>query len=115
MNTYPMRIWDYNHIIGFMNINIDGQDVMLDVYLPETQLERYHWDSKVKHFVVNQMSPNNHVYIGNKSSDEIRKEITGYLDSFCERMSKRGYFVDTDAFHRLNKYVDYRAIYEEEA
>jgi len=114
MLTYPMCVWEYNHIIGYLRISIDAQDVLFDTYLPMNQVERYHWDSKVKHFVVNQMEPNNHFYIGNKSSNEIRDRITDYLNDYCKRMDKRGYQVDLDAFNTLHKYIDYKMVAEKE-
>lgn len=113
MLAFPMRVWEYNHVIGFLRISIDAQDVLFDTYLPMNRLERYHWDSKVKHFVVNQMEPNNHFYIGNKSSDEIRNRMTDYLKDYCKRMDRRGYYVDLVAFNTLHKYIDYKMVAEE--
>ena len=113
MLTFPMCLWEYNHIIGILRISIDAQDIIFDTYLPMNRPERYHWDSRVKHFVVNQMEPNNHFYIGNKSSDEIRSRMTDYLKDYNKRMDKRGYFVDLTAFNTLHKYIDYKTVAEE--
>ena len=33
-STYPFRMWDYNHIIGFVSISIRGASAFFDVYLP---------------------------------------------------------------------------------
>ena len=112
--TYPMCLWEYNHIIGYLQINVNSQDVIFELYLPMESPKRYYWNSKKKDFIVNQMSPNNHFYIGNKSSEDIRNWITDYVEELCKRMKKRGYYVDLSAFDTVNKYIDYRSLIEEE-
>ena len=72
---YPQCLWDYNHIIGYIAIETDGQDVLLEEYLPYKTVGRYHWNASKKHFVVNQMSPGMHFPIWKKSSQEIKENI----------------------------------------
>ena len=107
---YPQRLWDYNHIIGYITIKSDGQDILLEEYLPYATVERYHWHGQKKHFVVNQMSPGMHFYIGKKSSQEIKESILLFLNDYDVRLKKRGYILDREAFDNVVPYIDFKRL-----
>ena len=107
---YPQRLWDYNHIIGFVLIKSDGQDILFEEYLPYKTVERYHWKVSTKHFVVNQMSPGMHFPIGEKPSQEIKENIQLFLNEFENRLKKRGYVLDREAFDNIAPYIDFKKL-----
>lgn len=111
---FPKQLWDYNHIIGYIVIKTDEQDVLLEEYLPYKELERYHWDAEKKHFVVNQMSPGMHFSIGEKPSQEIKENIQLFLNEFENRLKKRGYVLDREAFDNIAPYIDFKKLVEGE-
>ena len=46
--TFPMRSWDYNHIIGYIRIAVSKTDILFDVFMPIPIPERYVWNTKQK-------------------------------------------------------------------
>ena len=108
MHFYPCSLWDYNHIIGFIVVSKDCEDIIIDQYIPAQDIERYRWDSTKKKFLMNAQLSGNHFYIGNmKSGTQLREELQAYLDSLITKIEKQGYYVDREAFDAIDRFLDY--------
>ncbi len=51
IESFPKRIWDYNHIVGFVVIGLEHGDIGFKVYLPWERKARYLWKSSKKVFL----------------------------------------------------------------
>jgi len=111
--TYPQRLWDYNHIVGYIRISLTQDDVLFDVFLPTPSIERYHWKSKEKHFMYNISANGTHFYTGGKSNKEIRKMAENMLDGVIKDHIPPRYYVDRETFDNLNDQIDYKALMED--
>lgn len=114
LETYPYRLWQYNHIIGYIRISIDGQDMNFDIYLPVGQRERYRWVSSRKVFVYNVQANGTHFYLGNmKTNDNIQQRLVEMLHEIIEYHIPKRYYVDTAVFDSVHQHIDYMSIIRE--
>ena len=115
IESYPQRLWEYNHIVGYITISVEGHDILFDVYLPTPHMDRYMWKSKQKHFLYNLLASGTHFYISDKSSNaQIQKATQRMLEGIIKDHIPNRFFVDCEAFDRVNGMVDYRSILQEE-
>ena len=106
--TFPMRNWDYNHIIGYIQIGLTKQDIVASVFMPVPAPARYRWDSVKRHFVQDLGANNAHRYIGNmKVNEDIQTVARELLECVIRDHLNRRFHVDRTAFDAVNSYIDY--------
>ena len=113
LTSYPMSLWEYNHIVGYIQIiyNVDQCTFFYELYMPKTKLSRYLWNSKRKHFVVNQGANGQHFYvIESMSNHDISQRINSDLIAMVHELIPNQYYVDFTAFNNINCYLDYKSI-----
>lgn len=109
--TYPYRLWDYNHIVGYIRISTNGRDILFDIFLPEPHKDRYHWRSEHKVFLYDISANGTHFYVSSKMcNDDIQVRAAETLQAIIETHIPKRYFVDTEAFYHLNPNLDYLGI-----
>lgn len=114
VKTYPFRMWDYNHIIGYIRISTNGRDIQFNVFLPTPHRSRYRWRSRRKIFLHNICANGIHFYVHDKmSSKDIRTRTAEMLGYVIETYIPRRFFVDIEAFNLLNANLDYISIMRE--
>lgn len=109
LSAFPKDQWDYNHIVGYIVIYHEGNNIRLNWYTA-IEAKAYHWSSDNKKFFALSRPSGFHSYIGNiKTGDELRSWIHELLSRFIRdlKMKHRGYFVDLEAFHNLDTLIDY--------
>ena len=108
--TYPHRMWDYNHIVGYIQILTKRQDVIFEVYLP-CEKKRYYWKSKSKVFLYNIHANGTHFFVDKKrNNSEIQGQVAAMLNDVIKCHIPKQYFVDTEAFLTLNRMIDYHSL-----
>lgn len=113
MDTYPFRLWDYNHVVGYIRISIDGHDIIFDVFLPMPHCDRYYWKSKRKIFLYDISANGTHFYVADRMDNkEIQVRTAEMLQAVIKTHIPKNYFVDTEAFDNLNERVDYKMFFE---
>lgn len=106
--TYPQRLWDYNHIVGYIQIALDQDDISFEIFLPETSVSRYNWKSKRKIFLYNINATGLYVHLNDNMGDlEIREKIGKMLDFIQMKYIPKRFFVDRQAFDQLNPVISY--------
>lgn len=111
ITAYPARLWDYNHIIGYMVISKQGYDYSIEWYAPLPSLQRYKWSSGKKHPVNNTMINGYHFYAGDvKTGEELRIRLNDLVSSFETNLKKRGYYADMEAFNSIDSLLDYNKL-----
>ena len=101
------RCWDYNHIVGYILIYFELNDICFNVYLPK-QCDRYRWGSCQKTFIRNIFANSTHFRINDLSNNEaIQKEIADMLDSTISAHVPNRFFVDRETFDNTYKFINY--------
>jgi hypothetical protein len=114
IETYPQRLWDYNHIVGYIKISADFQDIIFDVFLPTPNHERYLWKSRQKVFLYDISAVGRHFYVSDKMDNRaIQDRTSEMLYAVIKTLIPKRYYVDTEAFDHLNKHMDYRSVMED--
>ena len=108
LETWPQRLWDYNHIVGYIVIRVDSTDISFEQYTSVESIKRYHWNSKkAKVFLKKNMINGYHFYFRNYNGGEIRSKIHQMLDDIINRMVDKRFFVDREAFDQADQFIDY--------
>jgi hypothetical protein len=112
VETYPKRIWDYNHIVGYIVIGYEFGDVVYKVYLPTPHKQRYIWKSSKKTFLYDIHANGTHFRIDkNMSTQDVQYEIKDMLNSVIKEHVPKKYYVDSQAFDNINDNIDYLKIF----
>ncbi|MBO4987715.1 MAG: hypothetical protein J6C63_02570 [Lachnospiraceae bacterium] len=116
IGTYPKRVWEYNHIVGYIVIGYEFGDLQFKVYLPTSQKQRYRWRTTKKTFLYDTHSNGTHFRVdGSMSSQDIQQEIENMLNSIIKEHVPKRYYVDRQAFDNINSKIDYLKIINEVA
>mgnify|MGYP003450848506 FL=1 len=112
--TYPKRVWEYNHIVGYIVVGYEFGDISFEIFLPTPQKQRYIWRTSKKTFLYDVHSNGTHFRV-NKSmcSEDIQYEIADMLDSIIKEQVPKKYYVDREAFDNINSKIDYLKIINE--
>ena len=111
LTTYPFRLWDYNHIVGYIRISVDRRDILFNVFLSTPQQKRYLWRSKRKVLLYDIGANGTHFYINEKmTNDDIRVQTAKMLQYVIKAHIPRRYFADTEVFDNLNGQLNYLEI-----
>lgn len=112
--TYPYRLWDYNHIVGYIKISTNGRNILFDIFLPTPHKDRYHWRSGQKIFLYDISANGTHFYVNERMSNEdIQARTAEMLQSVIKTHIPKRYCADTEAFDFLNNKLDYIRVMEE--
>ena len=111
IENYPARLWDYNHIIGYIAITKDGKDFGLDWYTIIPSPQKYYWNSRRKNHLQNARINGYHFYAGNmKTGKELQARLNDLVKGFVDDLRKRGYYADDEAFLSISNLLDYDAL-----
>lgn len=112
--AFPQRAWEHNHIVGYIDVFFDKQDVVFEIYLPHPERKRYHWRGSRKTHISNISALDNHFFIKKEmTSADIQREISKKLDWIIQDYIPNKYYVNREGFDTINAYIDYKGIYEE--
>ena len=114
IESFPKRVWDYNHIIGFIVIGLEHGDIGFKIYLPWKQKSRYMWKSLKKVFLYDIYANETFFRVEDKqSNEEIQEQVEESLVSIINHHIPDRYYVDTETFYRMNKAIDYKKVIDE--
>lgn len=114
VEAYPERVWDYNHIVGYIAIGYEFGDVLYKVYLPTPKKQRYMWKSSKKTFLCDIHTNGTHFRIEkDMNNQKVQSEIKDMLNSVIEEHIPRKYYVDRQAFDNVNDNIDYLKVFKE--
>ena len=106
--SFPQRLWDYNHIWGYIVISKIGDEIEFLWYSPKPTLQRYRWKSIRKHYLQGEQLSGYHFYTGNiVSGVQLETRINELLMDFTKKLEKKGYYPDLEAFNSINPLIDY--------
>lgn len=106
---YPQNVWEYNQIVGFVEISISSRDISFNVQ--KTLDTGIHAIGKRKHYIQNMMTNGMHFRYKNMTNEEIVIEIDGYLDSI-ERGLNKPFCLYCDTYNNIKGCIDFKGIIE---
>ena len=89
----PFVNWKYNEMIGYIELSINKNDVVFNLYMAD--IERYKYFGYKKHYMNFIPTCGLHFYAGNKNDKEIKDEIKEYVN-----------MIKNDVIYRKNSYLD---------
>lgn len=96
---FPQSVWQYNQIIGHIQIILNKDDIIFELWL--TKDKNFHYNGKKKHFIENMPTIGLHFYAGNMNDNEIKQEINKYLDMIKNDFLNKNYFLDDTIYTNL--------------
>lgn len=113
LGTYPQRLWEYNHVVGYIIIGFDERDIYFQQYVPAKPIERYRWtNTKNKTFLMDNRLTGCHFYYRNcKTDKDIRSKLHDMLEDIVQHVDKR-FYVDMEAFQQADRLIDYSRLLE---
>lgn len=111
IETYPKRLWEYNHIVGYITIGYEFGDICFKVHLPRPEIKRYYWKSRKKIFLYDIHTNGTHFRINKKmNNQDVQEEIHNMFNSIVKIHVPKRFYVDREAFDNLNSNIDYLKI-----
>lgn len=104
---HPQNVWEYNQIVGFVEISISPRDISFNVQ--KTLDTGIHAIGKKKHYIENLMTNGMHFRYKNMTNEEIVVEIDTYLDSI-ERGLNKPFCLYRDTYNNIKDYIDFKKI-----
>lgn len=101
---YPRNVWEYNQIVGLIEIKISPRDVSFNVQ--KTLDTRIQAVGKTKHYIQDMMTNGKYFTIGNMTNAEIVLEIDKYLDSIEQELTKP-FCLYRDTYNNIKNYIDF--------
>lgn len=109
IDTFPHRLWEHNHLVGYIDIIFDGRDISFEVYLPHQRIERYHWKRNNKIFLYNVMANGTHFFVEDKMTNaDIQAKISEMLKWIIEDHIPEKFYVERTTFDAINDCIDYK-------
>lgn len=107
---FPISVWKYNQIVGYIQILIKNKDIIFELFLTEDK--NIHFNGKSKHFIV--YSPTNglHFFTDDKNNQEIKDEITKFLSIIKRDFISKRFFVDLTTYNNLINNINIKQIIE---
>lgn len=103
----PFVNWKYNEMIGYIEVSINKNDVVFNLYLSD--IERYKYFSCKKHYINFVPTCGLHFYSGNKNDKEIKDEIKMYVEMIKnDVICRKSTYLDTTILKNIFEYVDIR-------
>jgi len=111
IEAFPQCSWKHNHIVGYIDIVFDKQDISFEIYLPRPKIKKYSWRSKQKICVCNISANGAHFYVNTKMRNvDIQTKMSKMLDWMISDHIPSRFYVDKDAFDTVHRYIDYKSI-----
>lgn len=110
---FPMTVWQYNQIIGYIVISLVkydyGSDIDFEWY--QCKRERFIFNSKRKNYIENFSLLGYHSFIEKDYDNErIKLEIRELLDDLLEDECLKNRYIDLSMFEIQLKYLDIKGI-----
>ena len=111
---FPVRNFEYNHIVGCIRVSISKTDMLFDIFLPNPIPKRYVWKTTRKILVQNIQANGTHFYLGNlHTNEEISCKATMMLNQIISDHIPNRFYVDVESFLIINANLDYLKIIQE--
>ena len=101
-------LWHYNQIIGYITVNVHGNDITFSVYKSLNQRIRY--DSSKKNLIEDLMCLGTHFYVKNYNDEELIAEIKSWVSEMIKEYVKKPLYIDTSLFDAMIDSIDLKKL-----
>ena len=109
--TLYKRNWDYNHIVGYIQVLKQGNDLKLELYLTVEPQNKYYWISNRKKFLRKQHLNGYRIYLGQyKNNNQVLEQLDSLVIDLQKNYIPSRFYVDTEAYDNTKEYIDYKGI-----
>lgn len=109
--TLYKRNWDYNHIVGYIQIFKQGNNLKLELYLIVEPQSKYYWKSNRKKFLRKQFTNGCNIYLGQYENNiQVSKKLDCLLNDLKKNYIPSRYYIDTETYDNTKEYIDYKGI-----
>ena len=106
----PQRYWRYNHIVGYILIYKEKDDLYTELFLPEKKIKRYYWKSAKKKFIKNHFMNGTHIYLPLYDNNDIISYIDELLIEIKKRNIPKSYYIDREAYDNIKYMIDFMSV-----
>ena len=111
--VFPQCLWDYNHIIGYIVVIKQKNDIVLNWYAPLPSIQRYRWRTQRKLYLQNTHLNGYHFYLGNlHTGEQLRTKLNDMIEGYANELKKRKYYADLEVFKNLDSLLNYNQLLE---
>lgn len=109
--TLYKRNWDYNHIVGYIQIFKQENNLKLELYLIVEPKSKYYWKSNRKKFLRKQFTNGCNIYLGQYENNiQVSKQLDCLLNDLKKNYIPSRYYIDTETYDNTKEYIDYKGI-----
>ena len=102
----PQLTWQYNQIVGYIEIYYNFQDIYFQVYYPK--VSKIVFNSKQKHFIKGEIQVGYHFNINPfKTNKEVIEEIDRWLKMIKRDDIPNGRYLDLELYNLYKDKIDY--------
>lgn len=104
---FPMNVWKYNQIVGYITINISKHDIWFDLY--SSLNKKFQFKSKTKQFIQDTNLLGWHFRVeDDDNNDFIKNEIIKLLNNLIKEKQFKNRYIDLSVFNEQVQFINIR-------
>ncbi len=104
---FPMNVWKYNQIVGYITISISKNDIWFDLY--SSINKKFQFKSKMKQFIQDTNLLGWHFRVEeNQDNDFIKNNIIKWLNNLIKEKEFKNRYVDLSVFNQQIQFINIR-------
>lgn len=104
---FPMNVWKYNQIVGYITISISKNDIWFDLY--SSLNKKFQFKSKTKQFIQDINLLGWHFRVeDDDNNDFIKNEIIKWLNNLIKEKQFKSRYIDLSVFNEQVQFINIR-------
>lgn len=104
---FPMNVWKYNQIVGYITISISKNDIWFDLY--SSLNKKFQFKSKTKQFIQDIKLNGWHFRVkDDDNNDFIKNEIIKWLNNLIKEKQFKNRYIDLSMFNKQVQFINIR-------
>lgn len=107
--NYPKNVWEYNQIVGYIQIYLEFSDVNFKIFLSDK--ERCVYNSSVKSFMKDTYQLGLHFHIDKSSTNsEIVEKMDYFIKSIMKNDIRKNRYLDLEQYNNIKNLINYEEL-----
>ncbi len=104
---FPMNVWKYNQIVGYITISISKNDIWFDLY--SSLNKKFQFKSKTKQFIQDTNLLGWHFRVeDDDNNDFIKNNIIKWLNNLIKEKQFKNRYIDLSVFNQQVQFINIR-------
>lgn len=104
---FPMNVWKYNQIVGYITISISKSDIWFDLY--SSLNKKFQFKSKTKQFIQDTNLLGWHFRVeADDNNDFIKNNIIKWLNNLIKEKQFKNRYIDLSVFNQQVQFINIR-------